>query len=213
MEPKGYRMERANWHSSTVDPIPITGYQKLPVFLLPKEIEEVRFLKNGEQFLCFGSQSPRKYGYFGGVDDGHPFVSRMTSRVPYKAFEQEGEQAFYESLIPSLVTEWSERTHQPFGRQGDWYYCKIKKITFKSFFRLLGLIFREPWEEFWSSYFFWWRRSGFLGHTRHRVDGIAIHLFGRSVVIARGILEAPDHPPVLLKKWHILARTPHLRPD
>jgi hypothetical protein len=71
-------------------------------------IEGMEFhpLKNGEQFLvCYPGKksrwSPEDRTFFGGMDES-PFITSLKD-TPLTAFQNNGEDAFYESLIPDVV--------------------------------------------------------------------------------------------------------------
>ena len=157
--------------------------------------------------------------YFGGTDNSPEKTPFLTEIMPYKflLFEQKGEDAFYESLIPDQIWFFSQHQcnryqRQLFGleelqkhpnvirRQGDIFAVPIP-YDGEEVEMLMTMIgndadtdceFREV-------------KAMGLFSTRHTFKGVCIT--GKDFVIGEGTLLAPDHLPLTLRgKMHLIMR-------
>jgi len=134
-----------------------------------------------------------------GMDDGHPFVR------PVKRRETTVQDAL-DSLVPNKVRE-AFMLGLDVKRQGDWYFIPVKKapnlnggygphvplsapaLRGGALYRGVALVYGEQ--------------------TRH-TGGLVVY---QSVLglpypapFVRGVVKAPDHPPLRLNGWHVAIR-------
>jgi hypothetical protein len=183
-------------------------------------------LCQGKQFLFWYSKSIRSgqrgigdhisYAWFGGVDDGHLFLSQMEPEI-VDILLSSGEKGFFEALKPEPIKLAEELYRVSAVRQGD-----IFAVPFWIPPGELGQLFSKR-RELPST------GEHQVFNTHHKVLGIYTdylefevpmtlstrHLYNdsfrkRPTALAHGIIQAPDHAPVQLKELHLLAQTAYL---
>lgn len=167
-------------------------------------------LQNGEQFLLVPKDG---WGwqigpYFGGTDE-RPFVTEV-ARHYAETFLRDGEDAFYEALVPPVIKILQERIGGQLRRQGD----------------IFALPLPLSWTEMCAEY----RRHKASGKrrmvtgsgatrvlgTRHQLSGCwakrePVFRHGGQLVnvytrVVQGTLSAPDHADLVLHGPHAIAR-------
>ena len=134
-----------------------------------------------------------------GMDDGHPFVRPVKRR---EATVQDG----LDSLVPNKVRE-AFILCLDVKRQGDWYFIPVQKPP-----KLNGGF--GPWVPLSSPSL----RGGKLyrgaalvyGEQTRHTGGLVVYqsVLGlpRPAPFVKGVVKAPDHPPLRLNGWHLAIR-------
>jgi hypothetical protein len=165
-------------------------------------------LKGGQNYIVSTEHYANKATYFFGLDEGL-FFTRLSQRS-IQPFLQSGEEAFYESLKPWIIREFSQRTTDPPKRQGDIWAIRIADNWDTISQEVLGYP-TSPCKE----------KSGRfnLFNTRHVLDGFmaaawittsqkparrfkkgkaVMKMKGAYVVFGIGTVAAPNHAPMIL---------------
>jgi hypothetical protein len=177
-----------------------------PIHRHRQELELIDY--SGEAMLVRVSVGNRRLTFLIGRDDGHPFVHVVTKNQVTVA------QA-YDFMVPKSV--WEAQMHGfDVKRQGDWFFVP------REFFREL------PINEEYKRVMPW---PGRLNAGSYYYDGDVIftnasieqsrHVAGELIWswpyrLVRGVVTAPDHPPVQLETWHCAVRnirTAAVNPD
>jgi hypothetical protein len=192
------------------------------IITLPKDnLIELHALKSGEQYLGrFRGES--KYLFFG-TDEGS-FVTEL-NHAAFRSFQEGGENAFFSSLMPDIVKDYVALGKIAYQRQGEFWTCEIAS-SWNEVLSPLTLITRtSPLGNPQNA-----RNLQLLG-SRHLLTG-KIMYFQRirqvmqrsgkatkhtvkadNFVLISGIVEAPDHTPLVLPGVNVLAENMNLRRD
>lgn len=177
------------------------------VITLPNYCEDEFFpLQQGRQFLF------RKNGrcWFGGTDE-LPFLAEVRQEA-FEDFKNDGEDGFYDSLRPDLIDEMESELDVETKRQGDIFALPLPLYSWKGFrdpiFRLVcGGV--QPAEDDKGKVI----ETTNIFTTRHILKDGRFHSFQRGqtpVMIADGLLTAPDHEPLRLQGPHLLVQAQNL---
>jgi len=157
--------------------------------------------------------------YFGGTDNSPEKTPFLTEIMPDKflVFEQKGEDAFYESLIPDQIEFFSQHQFNRYQRQ---LFGSEKLQKHPNVIRRQGDIFAVPvpydGEEVEmlmkmigskddTDCEFMEAKAMRLFSTRHTFNGPCV--IGKNFVIGEGTILAPDHLPLTLRgKMHLMMR-------
>lgn len=204
------------------DYFPLPSRRENRIFLLQDSEYrkyEFTFLRCGQQFIFCDyydglSEYVSEYGWFGGWDESSAFLTEVTQEA-FDAYEDNGEQGFYDYLKPEAIRFLEKHTGRSSLRQGDIFLFPLdiswEMVTGLSLAFVAGLgVVREikPIEV---------NEHPVLG-TRHQFTGIYEehgYLIGEhfpevagwpiSVAFAsHGVLEAPDHKPVAIQAVHLI---------
>lgn len=187
---------------------------------------EIHPFKNNLQFIYSnynGNYNGRdKRIMFGGIDEFSLFITELQNK-PFSIFKKQGEEAFYESLVPKIIKNWSKKTGCQYGRQGDWFFTPLKLKNKYHFLKLaLCIILRHPKakSQLEKSTFGIYEYSKSLLNTRHKLEIMPnsekyqIIEFPSAMLIAKGTLSAPNHSSIILDEPHLLAQSNYLvQPD
>lgn len=153
----------------------------------------IAFLKNNEQFIVADGDTPSANIGFGGTDE-NPFLVNLQPFV-LGIYLIEGEESFYQALVPPIIRLFSDVLEEDWKRQGD--------------------IFALPLPEDWTSQklmldeSFSVERSNPIFGTRHFGHGIFFE--SRGLTLFRGTVIAPDHSPLNLEDGlYALGQTAYL---
>lgn len=166
--------------------------------------ELIPLVNNYEQFLYAqkGESSHFKDTWFGGTDEA-PFLVKLDPWA-YDLYRCRGAEGFYNGITPSSMKTMAQKWGGEWKRQGDIFayplpitWAAIKNIG--DFNKAKGLQVHEV------------EKEAVYG-TRHNLRGRWGQLIcqGRSLVIAEGVITAPDHVPLVLDGPHALDQTAHL---
>ena len=157
--------------------------------------------------------------YFGGTDNSPEKTPFLTEIMPYKflVFEQKGEDAFYESLIPDQIWFFSHHPGNKFQKQ---LFDSEELQKHPNIIRRQGDIFAVPvpydgeevemlmtmiGNDADTGCEFGEFKAMRLFSTRHTFKGGCIT--GKNFIIGEGTLLAPDHLPITLRgKMHLIMR-------
>lgn len=187
---------------------------------------EIHPFKNNLQFIYSNYNSNYngrdKRIMFGGMDESSFFITELQNK-PFSIFKKQGEEAFYNSLVPKIIKNWSKKTGAPYGRQGDFFYTPLKLKNKYDFLKLaLCIILHHPKakSQLKKSIFGTYEYSKLLLNTRHKLEifpnseKYEIIEFPSAMFIAKGILSAPNHKPIILEEPHLIAQSNYLvQPD
>lgn len=190
---------------------PKQNYYNGPNWIPTREKEEIRLpvrtdaefysLRKGQQFIFRLAQANEVY--FGGTDE-EPFLVRLDPTV-FGYFRQGGEGAFFGALVPELVSDTCDKFGQKYRRQGDIFAVPVP-MTWKSLRQATTLISDEAPVEVQDAN----RRSIFKTRhlfTGHAMEGKLVKSLG---LFVEGLIEAPDHEPLELKRIFLLSQTRYL---
>lgn len=187
---------------------------------------KIHHFKNNSQFIYSDYNSNHsgrdKRIMFGGTDESFLFLTEMQYK-PLQILKEKGEEAFYESLVPKIIKNWSKKTGCPYGRQGDWFFTPLKLKNKGDFLELaLCIILHHPKakSQLKKSIFGIYEYSKLLLNTRHRLEIMLnsekyeVIEFPSAMLIAKGTLSAPNHKLIILEEPHLLAQSNYLvQPD
>lgn len=182
--------------------------------------QEVRVLSVGSTAIlvhCWvhaeGHAAPSRTRFLVGMDDGHPFVSPVLSRL------ETVDEAFA-WLRPKMVREALDAGLEV-KRQGDWFFVPYKRVLRSEGWPVdarKARAYRPPrWKRSVG-----WLRGPLKMNVPYRNARLAMGAWttrptrhiGQLVVyrslpqpLVKGLVTSPDHPPVVLKDWHIAVRT------
>jgi len=159
-------------------------------------------LLNGEQFVVVVGAGDQAQGSFGGTDE-QPFLTGLLEPA-WRALEEGGEKAFYESLKPTLIQKLEAATGVPSSRQGD----------------ILAHRLDRDWQDitrFATQGTPMTARDRALFGTNHLFTGevARIQLFpdgseGTTQLVVVGTITAPDHRPLILNTPHVITRAQYV---
>jgi|GEM_PF-1186552 len=171
---------------------PIAYREDNQIIIDPKVNGRFFSILGGRQFLYTGDDENRdRHMFFGGMDES-PFLVE----VDYKLVEELalGEDAFFNSLKPSVVKRWEKGLGSEAKRQGDFFaVASDKKVNWDSFFMSHldgGKITMSFVKDF------------ALRDTRHNFTGILGEI--NDLLVGEGRIDAPDHEPLLLEQPHLI---------
>lgn len=167
--------------------------------------ELIPLMDNYEQFLYrqTSDSSHFKDTWFGGTDEA-PFLVKLDPWA-YNPYRYRGSEGFYTGIIPSSMKTMALKWGGEWKRQGDIFayslpitWAAIKDIGDFTKGRKGLRLFEVEKES--------------VLDTRHNLQGRWCQLMcqGKSLVIAEGVLTAPDHAPMVLDGPHALDQTTHL---
>ncbi len=187
--------------------------------VLPEHIHEAHPLKGGSQYLV--RTPPLNLNrnvvshYFFGIDDT-PFLTTISKRR-FDIFKVNGEQAFYESLVPKSIKLMAESNPDQMKRQGDIWAIKVAD-TWSQVAQAVGgyQVAPKSAAKKWRAY------QERLFDSRHELTGdivsgrfiitevvpkkriaqngrgAAFNTKGLPLTLATGYITAPDHPNLFL---------------
>jgi len=142
--------------------------------------------------------------WFGGTDE-NPFLVEMNPGL-LGTFLGEGTRAFYLALVPGGLTTLASRlpNHQcRIGRQGDIFFLSVS-YSYYTIAHAHKLITGKDIEVKSA-------KDHQIFGTRHILNGDGFqdfNLLGTNIsLMVTGVIEAPDHSPVALKRLSILGQT------
>lgn len=172
--------------------------------------------------------------WFGGTDEKpnqNPFLLELFKSINdysplFEIFKKKGEKAFYKTLKPEIITKAEEIFEEAPKRQGTiWavrFPYKWEEIIFYSLLYLgerLKLKSKKEGKILGTLHRF---TGSYLNlesiYNEKRIDCIFINMSRGCIsnvsninpvhhILAEGIIDSPDHSPMVLKGVHILART------
>lgn len=174
----------------------------------------------------FGRQDGTQV-YFGGTDE-KPFLTELT-RVAYQALIDEGEEFFYQSLVPSRVAHLGHLWGALPKRQGDiWALplpCDVWELNGPTLdLADLPVTFVVTDSEHTSLQLCLSRHQlvkGLVWRIRVTENRISIEQGVNSlaaarpsienIVVCQGLIQAPDHTDLVLQEPHLIEQTANLR--
>ena len=162
----------------------------------------VEVIDSGEHaLLAHVSASGPGSRFLVGIDDGHPFVAPVPSRL------KTVDEAF-DWLVPKMVWE-SQLLGRDVKRQGDWFFIPYERPVRETRSRRFRV---RPWRgtirlgvEINVVYSQAPLVLGYGSVTRHIGERVIYRSYPQPLV--KGIVTSPDHPPVVLESWHAAVRT------
>lgn len=192
--------------STNVSEPTIKGLRVL--FPYVEEKSDLQVFKDSAKCLFYASKgwrtawSPRSRLCFAGVDDKSYFVTELRAEL-YDTFIKFGENAFLEALKPELTKKLEMYLNTACQRQGDMFITSIPYT--ETFCRDFTIPYIYDADNFGINIFLPVKKRPVLG-TRHTFSGqyyeMGSHI--RTVLVADGMLEAPNHPAMELKGVHII---------
>lgn len=183
-------------------------------------IIEIHPLKDDTQFIYYVYYGCEKRVMFGGIDESSIFLTELEHKA-LKILKERGESAFYESLVPSVIKKWSEKTGVGFERQGEWFFTPLKLESRHDFLRLSLHILRyhpkKARNGLKKSDFSVFKYDKSLLNTNHRLkvlpdeEKYQIIEFPWEMFIILGTLVAPNHTKIILKEPYLLSRSNYLK--
>jgi hypothetical protein len=172
-------------------------------FIVPKETLWFKLRK--DQWLLHVAKNWGMY-WFIGIDDS-PFVTEITEEA-FLEFNRKGVAAFYSRLKPDLIKKFERKTKTKAKRQGDLWAVKLPffKEDFRTCTDIMDLLYGAR-EVAWLET----RRTVF--ETRHSICGRVFDTpveaidVDYQVLVCEGTLNAPDHPPLVLKGAHLVMQS------
>lgn len=129
--------------------------------------------------------------YFGGTDETTVFLTRLV-RQAGKILRDKGEQAFYDFLKPDRIKYFEQRFNITALRQGDWMAVGTGRtwLDWQDAIELFLVTDLGPGRV----------ESLNLNQTRHSLTGQFISVGGSRDrwYLVEGVIEAPDHQPLVL---------------
>lgn len=180
---------------------------------LPKKgFELFQLTPRFEQFLLIGDENVESDSYknarkawFGGTDE-QPFLVELTDRNWPAIWRSE---TFYETIKPHIIKLYEKLYgEEKTLRQGDMFCYPFPIQNLDKLESVLGgIIGGQVISIFWDTYDTSPQR---LYGTRHKLIS-GIHCDGGQYMLAKGIMTAPDHKPLRLKKICLIAQTENLK--
>ena len=167
-------------------------------------------LKRGEQFLFFSKTHGQPL--FGGTDGESIFLSPIYI-VASDVFLEKGEEAFYQALKPEIVREMEKHFGVEVRRQGDLFAVSLESFTWENLNLLHALLlYHSGIDEHRFVNIKQVKKKPVLA-TKHRLTGKMAFVYVEFVYppktypVVEGVLEAPNHKPLVLEGLHLLARS------
>lgn len=153
--------------------------------------------------------------WFGGTDEEHPFLARLTPDL-WRAYLLGGAAAFFRAIVPCVIRRVAKGLRQPILRQGDLYAVRIWDSweEFHAFARLTDILFdagEQPLREVKDEEIFQTRHC----LTGRMADEDFFPAWGEDTgfIFAEGVLTAPDHRPLRLSGVHVVQQMDCLLAD
>ncbi|MDP3785009.1 MAG: hypothetical protein Q8R12_02945 [bacterium] len=168
-------------------------------------------ISGGKQFLYKAGSNL----YWGGLDEACLFLNRVSSDIPARLEEADGEPRFFEAIKPPIIRFLEEVCgKRGSSRQGDiniyhlpsdWRGLNLlkKALPLPCHGRILRTHHIHSGFRLWcyaGDYLYYWVRGGVMPSE----------LESSVILIASGWLRAPDHKTVLLLGPSVLARSAYL---
>lgn len=181
------------------------------IYLTDSPGDKFYLLKGGKQFL-FSSEGI-VHPLFGGTDGGSIFLTPIYL-APFDVFLKQGEGAFYEALKPTIVREMEKHFGSRIKRQGDVFAVALEDSSWQSLTIFHPLLQYCSGVDAHSFVDIKDVREMPVLTTRHTLTGMIaadvdvkfVYPTGRYPIV-EGVLEAPDHKPLVLNGLHLLARS------
>lgn len=209
--------------------------KKEKVILVPqKDLSNLHIINKGEHMIASYETKPRHI-FFIGIDE-NPFVTEITKKA-YEKFLRYGEIAFYSYLAPEIIQDMKRKFRQKALRQGDmwavkiplanpeeWliseYFCKDLKRSGKdvcsrsiygtnhaisgSFSMFSKADFRGVNFTAGSLKELEIEKIKFTNKQIRKLNRFATHT---QFYLAKGILTAPDHKPLVMDGKYVVLRS------
>lgn len=161
-----------------------------------------------DRFLFYSIRpnlQPRFSLWFGGTDEGHPFLTQLSTDL-WDAYRHGGASAFFRRIIPDVIRRVARDRKQPILRQGDIYATRIFDSwqEFGEFARVFDNLYGTGVERQGKV------RNEEIFATRHCLTGFIAGndpwspLGADDFIFAEGVLAAPDHRPIRLQGVHVV---------
>ncbi|HLD07423.1 MAG TPA: hypothetical protein VJC16_07905 [Candidatus Nanoarchaeia archaeon] len=177
---------------------------------LPNSREgELFLLSGGNQFLYTHGDATF---WFGGTDDGHPFLVEIAEQ-PFYDFLTEGEAAFFDMLKPDIITQMEEKFKTTARRSGRLFALELPMTwTWEEKVRMLeGCGIRaDPRQENGE------KVAGLsIPGTAYKLSGYYRWATDREsddrFILAAGTLHHPQRPPLELHGLHFLVPAANIK--